>query len=508
MKRLLSILLASAMLCAAVLFVHLGPTAAAPQHIDLKTADVSVYPTITLAGGNHSLYIDEHGPGQETVYDPALIGGIITDCIGPAALAFLKFDYDGVLEVAREGMYRIFGRMAMNEKGESINAGITSDEQTWEDGNIQSDRIYFSFDWRKSPVELAEDLHEFVAYVRQKRGDADRINFVATSYSGAVMLSYMKLYGYDDIASLVMNISMHNGAAVFGSLATGELALGAEALGKSEFDLSGLGVPMDLTPVLRALYELGLLDVLSMGMQAGMRPWMQRIYDEILTPLFFMIPGYWTYVPREDFAEAKAFLLKGDGKYAGLIEKIDRYHSQVAVNADEILLEADKKCKLAVRANYGRPILPIGKGAGVQGDNMVETFRASLGATCAPLDEPFPFFYKQKIDDDHNHISPDRYVDASTCLFPEQTWFTYQMPHELECEYSGWYDWWLGTDNPTVFADKDYPQFAEMVEFGVYVPRAVPETSQALDLLKAAVLWVMKAWRWLLQKLLFWMAWL
>ena len=544
MKRLISMFLAAAMLCAAALPVRAQePTEGetnqnsaaeieAPQAAELepaeletaefepeeetaeletaelKTADVSGYPSITLAGGSHALYLDEHGPNKAVVYNPQAVPGIVKEYIPGIVKAILKFDYNGVVDLIVEALHRIFGDIAMDENGESITEGITCDRQTFKKSNINSDQIFFGFDWRLDPMENAEKLHDFVAYIRARRKGIEKFNFVGTSGSGGVMLAYMKLYGYDDIASLVMNISLHNGLEMFGALATGNVSLGAEALGKIEIDLSAMGLDWQLQPWLRLLYESGLFSIISKTTKSGIRPWVRPTYDRGVIPALFMMPGYWSFVPPEDYEAAKAYIFREDPeKYAGLIKKLDRYHDEVAEQADELILEANKRFKVAVRSGYGKPSWPLGDDTGVQGDGMVETVRSSIGATGAPLDEPFLFFYEQKIDDGHDHISPDRYIDASTCLLPEQTWFTYNLSHKWEISYSGWYEWWLAAENPTVFDNEEFPQFSEMLEPGVYVPREAAPQSKVLSVLKAGGLGILKAWRWVLQLPLFWVKW-
>ena len=474
---------------------------------DLKTADVSMYPTITLAGGSHALFLNEGTPEQEVVYNPANTGGIVKEYITPVIKSLLKFDIDGVVDSIVEVLWRTFGPVAMDENGESITDGITCNRHTYYTSNINSNEIFFGFDWRQDPMKTADDLKEFMEYVRTKRGPVEKFNLVGTSGSGSVVLAYMQQHGYDDLASLVMNISLHNGIEMFGALAKGEVALGAEATGKLDADLSNLGVNLRLQPWLRILYETGLLSVLSKTTKSGIRPWVRRTYVEAVIPLIFMMPGYWTFVPPEDYEAAKAYLFRENPtKYAGLIAKIDRYHNDVAMKSDAIILEASKHFKVAIRAGYGKPSWPLGEDTGVQSDGMVETFRASLGATGSPVDEPFPYWYKQKIDDGHNRISPDRYVDASTCLLPEQTWFSYKMSHTWEISYSGWYEWWLKTDNPTVDNEK-FPQFSEMTEPKVFVTREAEPQTKAVSLLKSIGLWILKAWRWLLLLPLFWVKW-
>jgi len=138
----------------------------------------------------------------------------------------------------------------------------------------------------------------------------------------------------------------------------------------------------------------------------------------------------------------------------------------------------------------------VGRNIAVQSDYFVDTELGSFGATCAPIESPFPFWYRQKINDGHNHISPDRLVDASTCVLPEQTWFTYNTLHGINGDYSGWWTWFKETDNPTVFSNERYPQFLERTEDGVFVPRvAEPEPFTFMSVLEIIALTLTKIWR-------------
>jgi hypothetical protein len=62
-------------------------------------------------------------------------------------------------------------------------------------------------------------------------------------------------------------------------------------------------------------------------------------------------------------------------------------------------------------------------------DNVIETANSSLGATTAALGQIFSEEYLA--GKDMKYISPDKTVDASTCLFPEKTWFIKDLSHEV-----------------------------------------------------------------------------
>ncbi|MCL2301198.1 MAG: hypothetical protein FWC27_13735 [Firmicutes bacterium] len=488
-------------LAAALLWSSLPPARA--QGVDLRTADVSGHPTIRLAGGFHQLYFDEHTPEQRVAFDPLIIGG--SPVPGELLEAAKALDFDRVVDIAKEAMWRWFGPIRMDENGESAAPNISADEGTYSDGNIFGEEISFHFDWRLDPVDNARRLHDFITLVRERRG-IDRFNLFGMSGSGPILLAYLKLYGLDRAASVVFDISMHNGTTLFGEIAKRRLVLNADALSKTRI-LGAIGLDLgSMQPVLRALYETGLLDAASKLLTLASGRVVNRLYDEIIIPLVFTIPEIWAYVPVKDYEAAKQALFRGDPRYAGLVAKLDRYRNEVLAFADEVLLAAAGQVKVGVRAAYGFPQFPVGTGPAVQSDSLVDTAYASLGAVCAPLEAPFPSCYRQKACGGHSHISPDRLIDASACLLPDQTWFARDKPHGTETSYSGWYDWFLRAENATVFGSEKYPQFAEMTQLHVYVPLQAPEPAPCAlaAALKAVGLRLLKIWRWLLLLPLFW----
>ena len=63
------------------------------------------------------------------------------------------------------------------------------------------------------------------------------------------------------------------------------------------------------------------------------------------------------------------------------------------------------------------------------GDGIVDVKYASFGATAADFGSTL-----ENVTADAKYISPDKTVDASTCLFPEQTWFVKNLKHAEETD--------------------------------------------------------------------------
>ena len=90
---------------------------------------------------------------------------------------------------------------------------------------------------------------------------------------------------------------------------------------------------------------------------------------------------------------------------------------------------------------------------------------SSVGATCAPFDGTLPADYEQPLCPDHDHISPDLKIDASTCALPESTWFIKNASHLEMLTGSTEIDEPLidfilcAEGQPTVWDRAEYPQF-------------------------------------------------
>ena len=96
-------------------------------------------------------------------------------------------------------------------------------------------------------------------------------------------------------------------------------------------------------------------------------------------------------------------------------------------------------------------------------DNICSVYDASKGATTAKITAGFDSNYieKAKFDGTYKYISPDLQIDASTCLFPEKTWFVKNIIHKtfpkainrlIDAIVNNGSDF-------TVFSDPELPQY-------------------------------------------------
>ena len=519
-KRLLSLLLAALLLLSAVpvaVFAEDAPEGieeileATDSNVSIRE-DVSGYPILNMAGAWHPLYKNE-GPDETVAFNPDR--ALSVDALMPVVNKMLdsakKLEWDRFADHLIEFFWNGFGAIQCDENGNPIDDTISCDRPNqWEDTDGDGE-IEYSFDWRLDAWKNAEKLHDWMA---EREAQYGKFNIFGMSGSGQIILAYLKRYGTEYLASIAFTMSMHAGTSLFGGIATRKLLkIDADALGNtSKMDFLGLaGTIGPLQGVLKGLHEAGLLDVVLKFLSLATDKMMQKVYDEAITPLWFQIPQFWSFVPTSQYEEAKKLLFNKPGdaeKYAGLIERIDRYRYQVLGNQEALLKDAASKIKVAVRAGYGFPLIGFAQGTYVQSDEFVDTQYASFGATCAPLDKPFGKNYVQKVHSLNNYISPDRMIDASTCVLPDYTFFAQNFFHYTEHSYGGWYEWFLSTQNGySIHDDPRFPQYVRCVEQkknkGVFEP-LVAEPESFGTMLLNALYTILKAWRFILLLPLFW----
>ena len=549
-KRILSLALT------ALLVFGLSAVASAEETQGFAPAageDVSHLPLVYLSGGWHSLWENEstenwmewlafperaapHNRFNEAEpFAPEKMDAVFgaTFSLNMPALG------EALAALFTEG----YGQCAMDRNGVSRNPNITSDYKFLQDLDlpgtmglpegagvpvvgdllkIYKNQCMFFMDWRQDPWVLAQKMHAFFKSIVDKT-EFDKVNVVAVSGSGPAFMAYLAQFGTEYLASAVINMAMHNGSTLFGGIATGNFGFDASALantkmyswGKTEL-LKQLALPIG------ALYQTGPLDIALKAFNFAAKDAYAKMYEEGLIPHWFYMPFYLCLIPNSQWAQAKQFLFKGNpnGEFDQLLFMADRYHEKVMARHEELIRKAASKIKIAVRAGYGLPLSPYAKGTNVQSDELVDTAYASMGATTAPPGRPFSPAYRQKARSANSYISPDRYVDASTCLLPDQTWFAEGFYHYPEWYYTdrdgtNWLDWFLAAEDYTVWDNERFPQYSRwtrVTEDGAtrnyFIPfqQASPSKGRnILDYLMFGGLGLLQAWRWLLLLPLYWM---
>ena len=358
----------------------------------------------------------------------------------------------------------MFNPIACNPDGTSkYNVSIRKD---WSiPAGYNFDRtLSFHYDWRLDPMDTAADLHDYIQYLKEKTG-CEKVNLIPNSMGGDIASAYLKLYGTADVNAIVMRSSAFQGVSMVGELFNKKIAVKKEAvLGYVSAFLKDGKQGDIISSLIAVLDKTGAADMAVSFANTFISHLKDRAYAEVLGDTFAYMPGIWALVPDEYYESAKKTMLDPVAN-AELIKKIDNYHYNVQSNINDILKAAIAKgVTVAVISNYNLYGVPLTENADFQTDYLIDTKYTSGGAFCAPLGKTLPNGYKQAVACGHNHISPDRIIDASTCMFPEYTWFVKGMIHtNFNDDYDRLVQWILSYDGqPDVFDNAEYPQFLRL----------------------------------------------
>ena len=459
MKKLIAVILSVVMILTVI-----SPAAVAAD----GKCDCGVLPTIYVGPlGNTDIYENPGAENEKTLFRPATdtIVKLVLKLV-PSLFGLLLFkDYDGFGDSLIDAVNDAMGAMALDGNGNSLPNVDVKIELPTETEHGRDYQYYFHYDWRLDPVEVAGQLDDFVQHVKTLTGH-DKVNFRASSMGGVVTLAYFNEYGHKDVDACIFQSCPLLGTDVAGDLLNRKLALDARALLEYATD----GYPpftagdTALWALFNMLYYSGLVDLVYGFADDILENLQERVFDELLTPVFGTLLGLWAFVPDRSYESAKAINLDPETQ-AGLIAKADYYHYQIQGRADEILNEAiDNGVRVMIVAGYNIQRTPLVESLNNNSDATVDTKYASAGATVAPLNGTLGDDYKQACTDcGHNHLSPDGVIDASTCILPEHTWFIKDMLHSNAHDgIMEMYYWFMYADEYyDVWSNPAYTQFLQ-----------------------------------------------
>ncbi len=347
------------------------------------------------------------------------------------------------------------------------------------------DKTYnFTYDWRMDPTEIADELNEFIGKVRVAT-NSRKVNVVAMSMGSVVTLSYLAEYGGRAINNLVFASPAWQGTSLVGNIMTGDIELDIFAVENFLVKSADKSATTHITAYIIsfiATYE-GLSHEYFGDINAAIQGLIPYVYSDSFIPCMAGMPALWAMTPAEDYKAAKDFLFP-DGMDANLEAKTDAYH-KIQIKAKSIIEDAmEDGMRFGIVCGYNRQMIPLNTEY-QQSDEVIDVRFMTGGASCAPYLQAYDDWaqvYSQQVEDGHNHISWDYKIDASTCMFPEQTWLLKNMSHSDYNKDNGTLDtiiWLLNADEQyTVHTDKEnHPQFSL---YNTYKRKRTPITVEGI----------------------------
>lgn len=454
MKRFVSVLLV------AVIFLSLAMPAF--SWVDANETRSQI-PVIRISGDGEPLY-DAQG---NKIFHYRDIGKLVSgeseantemyksmaETLLPAILKGLAInDWDDLYAGLETEIGKIFADARLNENGEVTNgSGLGQhridemehkrhNSQMGSKGYFAYDDYWFRYDWRLDPWEIADDFNAYIKDIKASTG-CNKVGIAATCLGTNVVMSYVAKYGVEDIQGIAMDGSVVGGAEILSETIRAKFDIAPAALMRILRDVEGLGMfNMDdfLTETIEMLVQTGVLEgVISTTEKIFYDRLIEGATSAVALSTFYTWPNYWGCVAAEDYEEAKRCVFGEEGsekrvKYAGLIAKLDNYDREVRQRIPELIQEImDGGANFGVISKYGFQMIPVCENADRISDQFASVKYSSFGATTTTVYETFSDEYieQRKAEGKEKYISPDRHIDASTCLVPDSTWFIKGSSH-------------------------------------------------------------------------------
>lgn len=422
-------------------------------------------PIVHVRGVGEEIYKNPGTDKQEAVFPPSTKA--ILKLVGQLSLPLGKLaatrDWDAFAYSLADAINVFFADFACNPDGTSKeNVGIDWSYPEIKEHYTKGDTYTFSYDWRLDPYEIAAQLNDFIDYVIEGTG-CKKVSINAHSMGGIITATYISVYGCDKLYSVVMDSTAVLGGSVAGEPFSGKIEINDVALTRTINQvLPANEVGEFIESILNLLLKAGVIGGITDAAEYIVDKVIDILYEESLAQIFATSPGVWSLITAAEYDAAKELLLKDTELYGELIEKIDRYHNNVRLKAADILQSVlDSGTILVIISKYNLQVPPVIESWNISTDGVLDSASTSFGATFAPLGETLGWQYKQAVKDGHCHVSPDLKVDASTCLFPEYTWFIKNLSHSevpddlTEMSVTLAYS----KTQPDVRTYKEYPQF-------------------------------------------------
>ena len=402
----------------------------------------------------------------------------------PAAIKGLAInDWDDLYAGLETEIGKIFADTILDENGNvPNNTGLGKnriDEMEYKRHNSQKgskgyfayNDYWFRYDWRLDPLETADDFNSYIKDIKASTG-CDKVGIIATCLGTNVVMAYVSKYGVADIQGIALDGSVVGGAEILSEVVSAKFDVSPPELMRVLRDLEGLGMfSMDafITETIEMLVQTGILE-------SGISTIETLFYDRLIEgatsaialSTFYTWPNYWACVSSENYEDAKRCVFGEEGsekriKYAGLIAKLDNYDREVRQRIPELIQEIkDGGANFGVISKYGFQMIPNCESADMVSDQFASVEKSSFGATTTTVYETFSDEYiaQRKAEGKGKYISPDRHIDASTCLVPDSTWFIKGSSHsDWTCyEMKIMYDV-VSSDRQLTVDDLPYTQF-------------------------------------------------
>ena len=293
-----------------------------------------------------------------------------------------------------------------------------------------SKNVYaYNYDWRQDIYQSAKGLRKFVKAVKKRTG-AKKVVLVGCSLGGSVLSCYMDAYKKKNDVKRYLFVN----PAMYGVDVTRCYALDFKISKKQVLAyLEGMqkanpgSTQQTIMKVVKALGdERVAIAAENLAKLSKDKRFIKRLTNEVVLPWIGYVPALWECLPHDVYksavknASAVGFLDKSSDLYT----MIKRYHKIQGRFKKNVKYLKKRHVQIAIVANYGEPGIPVTSKAKNHIDGLIDTCRASGGATVAN--------YGKKLKGKAakgRYVSGDKVINAKTCVLPNSTWFIRDLQH-------------------------------------------------------------------------------
>lgn len=416
------------------------------------------YPTIIVPGlGQSNNWVtDDNGvplvddAGKEVPSFPAYvqISKIIMRAIIPAIASLFSQRDIGLSDAVADVISICFGINASDENGKLTGNVVTekypysvADSTPKQQATVFSHvpfnlydtdqpfdhMYYFAYNSFGNHLALVDELYDYIQMVKKQTGH-DKVNLVPLSQGGTLASGLFEYYPdiADELHKIIFVVPALDGSTIIGDVFNGRVSfLDPDYLYNgflSELGLLDDGTAKMIEVLLRILPDEVLVKCL------------EKAVDRLVEEVMITSTNLWALCPSGDYPTAAKKYLSAPEK-AEIRRQTDIYYQTQLNCHDNILGLIEDGVQVFCLAEYDTPMINVGTSWNTQNaDFIIQLDSTSMGAYSANVGETLPEDYVQKNTNcnnpAHDHISPDRVVDASAGLLPDHTFYFDGQKHE------------------------------------------------------------------------------
>lgn len=510
LKKAISVLLCLTM----VLTVGIIGVSAEEADYSVKTdcnGECEFYPTIIVPGlGQSNTWLaDDEGnlltddAGNYITSFPAYVqtDKLIKTLAIPALTSLFTQSDAGLSEAASQAIWDIFGHQACDENGMPSDRIVTekylqSTADTPDFGQTEifshvpfnlyettqplDHMYYFAYSSFGNHLELVDELYDFIQMVKAQTGH-DKVNLVPLSQGGTLFSGLIEYYPevVNDLHKIILVVPALDGSTIIGDVFNDRLSFKDPDYLYNGF-LENLGLLDEFTA---RLIEVALRILPDEVIMSVVDAAVLTLVEDVMTTSTNM----WVLCPSDDYPTAREKYLSTPER-AEIRRQTDIYYQAQLNSKANISNLVENGVQVFCFVEYDTPLINVGTSWNTEnGDYIIQTDSTSMGAYFANVGETLPKDYVQKNthcdNPDHNHISPDRVVDASAGLLPDTTFYFDEQYHEQTAQNDIILKLALELiardDVKDVYSSPDFPQF--LAGRNIFNLKNLIATAEAVD---------------------------